>query len=68
MVTITSPFVGEGWHLTLGVLFMIIIIFIPGGLIEGVNRIKRLFVGKKYAADTNPTVQSSTAQSTKEDA
>jgi ABC-type branched-subunit amino acid transport system permease subunit len=43
MVTITSPFVGEGWHLTLGVLFMVIIIFMPGGLIEGVGRLKRLF-------------------------
>ena len=42
MVLITRPFVGEGWHLTLGVLFMIIIIFIPGGLIEGINRIMRL--------------------------
>lgn len=41
MVTITSPFVGEGWHLTLGVLFMIIIIFVPGGLIEGFRRIAR---------------------------
>jgi len=39
MVTITGPFVGEGWHLTLGVLFMIIIIFVPGGLIEGFRRI-----------------------------
>ena len=41
MVLITRPFVGEGWHLTLGVLFMIIIIFVPGGLMEGINRIVR---------------------------
>lgn len=72
MVTITSPFVGEGWHLTLGVLFMIIIIFIPGGLIEGVSRIKRLFVGKKYAderaADKDREIQASSANSSKEDA
>lgn len=39
MVLITSPFVGEGWHLTLGVLFMIIVIFLPGGLMEGARRI-----------------------------
>ena len=51
MVAITSPFVGEGWHLTLGVLFMIIIIFIPGGLIEGINRILRLFKLRQSAAD-----------------
>ena len=42
MVVITSPFVGEGWHLTLGLLFMVIIIFIPGGLIEGIQRITNL--------------------------
>lgn len=42
MTTITSPFVGEGWHLTLGVLFMLIIIFLPGGLIEGFRRIGQL--------------------------
>jgi len=42
MVTITSPFVGEGWHLTLGVLFMAIIIFMPGGLMEGFRRIAGL--------------------------
>ena len=30
-------FVGEGWHLTLGALFMVIVIFLPGGLMEGVQ-------------------------------
>ena len=45
MVTITHPFVGEGWHLTLGVLFMLIVIFLPGGLMEGAQRIGNLFTG-----------------------
>ena len=39
MVSITGLFVGEGWHLTLGALFMVIVIFLPGGLMEGVARI-----------------------------
>ena len=39
MVFITGPFVGEGWHLTLGVLFMLVVIFLPGGLMEGFRRI-----------------------------
>ena len=39
LVAITRLFVGEGWHLTLGVLFMIIIIFIPGGIMEGIRHI-----------------------------
>ena len=30
-----SPFVGEGWHLLLGLVFMAIVIFLPGGLMEG---------------------------------
>ena len=42
-VTAASVFVGEGWHLTLGVLFMLIVIFLPGGLMEGFRRIGRLF-------------------------
>ncbi|MCB8837156.1 branched-chain amino acid ABC transporter permease [Aurantimonas sp. VKM B-3413] len=39
MVTITSPFVGEGWQLTLGLLFMLVVIFLPGGIMEGFRRI-----------------------------
>ena len=41
MVTLLSPFVGEGWHLTLGVVFVIIVIFLPGGLMEGIRRLGR---------------------------
>lgn len=47
VVTVVSPFVGEGWHLTLGVLFMLVVIFLPGGLIEGVRRIGRTFRSNK---------------------
>ncbi len=43
VVTIVHPFVGEGWHLTLGALFMIIVIFLPGGLVEGINRLSARF-------------------------
>lgn len=38
-VSVSSLFVGEGWHLTLGALFMVIVIFLPGGLMEGLNRL-----------------------------
>lgn len=40
MVFIINPFVGEGWHLTLGALFVVIVIFLPGGIMEGYDRIK----------------------------
>ena len=54
IVTIVHPFIGKGWHLTLGILFMLVVIFLPGGLVEGGQRIARLFRGKK-TADTSKT-------------
>ena len=42
VVAISSHFVGDGWHLTLGVLFMVIVIFLPGGVMEGFQRIAAL--------------------------
>ncbi|MES9956176.1 MAG: branched-chain amino acid ABC transporter permease [Sedimenticola sp.] len=49
VVAISSHFVGEGWHLTLGVLFMLIVIFLPGGVMEGIRRISAFVknIGKK---------------------
>src|SRR5690606_6193309 len=38
VVTVLSKFVGEGWHLTLGLLFVLVVVFLPGGLVEGVRR------------------------------
>ena len=40
LVLVHRLFVGEGWHLTLGALFMLIVIFLPGGLMEGIQRIR----------------------------
>ncbi len=64
LVTIVHPFVGKGWHLTLGQLFMAVVIFLPGGLVEGGQRIARLFrrdhgvrdAAKKYAPKPAPHV------------
>jgi ABC-type branched-subunit amino acid transport system permease subunit len=53
-VTIVHPFVGQGWNLTLGVLFMLVVIFLPGGLIEGGQRIGRLFRRKPDAKGPAP--------------
>ena len=47
LVTLVYPFVGKGWHLTLGIVFMLVVIFLPGGLVEGGQRIARLFRRKK---------------------
>ena len=42
-VWVSSAFVGEGWHLTIGLMFMVVVIFLPGGLMEGFRRIAGLF-------------------------
>jgi len=50
IVTIVHPFVGKGWHLTLGLMFMLVVTFLPGGLVEGGQRIKAWF-GKRKTTD-----------------
>ncbi len=58
VVAVTSLFVGEGWHLSLGILFMIIVIFLPGGLTEGLSRLGKLALRRstdsKTAGQTSP--------------
>ena len=39
IASVLGLFVGEGWHLTLGAVFMLIVIFMPGGVIEGLSRL-----------------------------
>jgi len=51
VVTILYPFVGKGWHLTLGLVFMAVVIFLPGGLMEGAERLGRLFSRKPKAGN-----------------
>ena len=46
IVFLLHPFIGKGWHLTLGLLFMLVVIFLPGGLIEGGSRIWNAITGK----------------------
>ncbi|MEM1073611.1 MAG: branched-chain amino acid ABC transporter permease [Pseudomonadota bacterium] len=50
-ITIVYPFVGKGWHLTLGLLFMLVVIFLPGGLVQGGQKIASLFRGKKASEE-----------------
>ena len=59
VVAVLGMFVGGGWHLTLGLLFMTIVIFLPGGMMEGFARffglVKRLLSG---ADKQSPEMQS----------
>ncbi|NGP17561.1 branched-chain amino acid ABC transporter permease [Devosia aurantiaca] len=57
MVAITGKFVGDGWFLTLGLVFVIVVIFLPGGIMEGVRRIAGMFrrrSGSSPATRTQP--------------
>ena len=56
LVTIIYPFIGKGWHLTLGLIFMAVVIFLPGGLVEGGQRIAAYIERKrKRGDDSNQT-------------
>ncbi|MEP1767707.1 MAG: branched-chain amino acid ABC transporter permease [Sulfitobacter sp.] len=50
LIAIVYPFVGKGWHLTLGLVFMLVVIFLPGGLVEGGQRVGKLF--RRKSTDT----------------
>lgn len=56
---VAGLFVGDGWHLTLGALFMIIVIFLPGGLMEGAHKIINLF--RRKAGSDGPKQSASSA-------
>lgn len=59
-VSITSHFVGDGWSLTLGLLFMLVVIFLPGGVMEGIRRISILIksLSKRSATETDVSSES----------
>ncbi|UWQ23060.1 branched-chain amino acid ABC transporter permease [Jannaschia sp. W003] len=62
MVAIVHPFVGKGWHLTLGLLFMLVVIFLPGGLIQGGSKIATVFRRDRKAGDVEHTAAVKRAQ------
>ncbi|MEL6521002.1 MAG: branched-chain amino acid ABC transporter permease [Pseudomonadota bacterium] len=50
-VTVVNLFTGKQWHLALGVIFMLVVIYLPGGLVEGGQRLTRRFGRKKSGSD-----------------
>ena len=63
-VFIIHPFVGKGWHLTLGLVFMAVVIFLPGGLVEGGQRIARLINRLRRRRVSSSDTEAATAEST----
>ncbi len=51
LVAVAGKFVGEGWHLTLGLIFMLVVIFLPGGIVEGVRRLSARLGGRRSHKD-----------------
>lgn len=65
LVTLVSPFVGKGWHLSLGLIFMLVVIFLPGGVVEGANRTSARFkrlLNKTGKPDGDQPIKSVTAE------
>jgi ABC-type branched-subunit amino acid transport system permease subunit len=54
IVWVATWFTGEGWHMTQGLLFMLVIIFLPGGLVQGGQKITGLFGRKRAETRTKP--------------
>ena len=51
-----KPFVGSGWHLTLGALFMLVVIFLPGGLMEGISKIRAYLKNRSNKSQEKPAL------------
>tara|TARA_R110002020_G_scaffold15611_22_gene55787 strand:- start:4196 stop:5359 length:1164 start_codon:yes stop_codon:yes gene_type:complete len=56
VISVAGLFVGEGWHLTLGLMFMIVVIFLPGGIIEGLRRLARIGRTRRQPDAPDPAV------------
>ncbi|MGV8830538.1 MAG: branched-chain amino acid ABC transporter permease [Devosia sp.] len=63
-VAVSGKFVGDGWFLTLGLVFVLIVVFLPGGVMEGVRRIASLVTPKRPppASPTKPSPQPQPAE------
>lgn len=57
VVFIVHPFIGKGWHLTLGILFMLVVVFLPGGLVEGGQRIAKWAKSRKDKDTSTPATK-----------
>ncbi|CUK17160.1 leucine/isoleucine/valine transporter permease subunit [Ruegeria denitrificans] len=62
VVFLIHPFIGKGWHLTLGILFMLVVIYLPGGLVEGGQRLLNRLKRKKTGTDDAPSGKTEPAE------
>jgi len=57
VVPVVGLFVGGGWHLTLGILFVVIVIYLPGGIVEGLSRLLAMLRKRERPVNGNMTPQ-----------
>ena len=62
VVSVVGLFVGGGWHLTLGLMFVIVVVFLPGGIVEGFLRIGKLFGLGRDKGSPTPSSQNQAAE------
>lgn len=48
---VASAAIGEQWLLILGVIFVLVVVFLPGGVVEGYHRLRRWLAGRRAGAD-----------------
>ncbi|RKZ61905.1 MAG: branched-chain amino acid ABC transporter permease [Gammaproteobacteria bacterium] len=58
IVAVTHVFVGEGWHLSLGLIFVLVVTFLPGGIMQALSILTRRY--KQFRSGTNSTSESET--------
>ena len=58
VVAVTHLFVGEGWHLSLGLIFVLVVTFLPGGMMQALSILSRRY--KKFRSGTSSTTGSET--------
>jgi len=58
VVAVTHLFVGEGWHLSLGLIFVLVVTFLPGGIMQALSILSRRY--KKFRSGTTSATGSET--------
>ncbi len=50
VVAVTHLFVGEGWHLSLGLIFVLVVTFLPGGIMQALSLLNQRYKRRRSRA------------------